>query len=208
MSKLIAEEILQRIREKIAEAKGQRVPDSYRPPEPGDFESDQRVLCFDQSLAHCGWALIDTDEPDIRVIDSGTIRLPAIPSTVKGFEATFTKSVMIGRDLRDLVRSKYGQWDRVVLELPAVFGYRTESSLVAAVTICLVLDEAEEGLPEFVSRQSAAARLAGSPSAPKKVTSDLVDSLVKEHPTGTGQWTEHVRDAVLVGLRSLYKEAR
>lgn len=205
MSSLIAEEILQRIREKVADATSAKTSKYYRPPESGDFQRGRQILCFDQTLSNCGWALLNTEDPDPRVVDSGTIRPPVLPRDAKGFEATFTKSVMIGRDLRDLVTKTYGQWDHVVLELPSVVGYRTESSLVAAVTICLILDEAGGGTPEFVSRQSAAARLAGSPRASKKVTSDLVDALVKDRPTGTGQWTEHVRDAVLVGLRSLHK---
>lgn len=206
MSQLVPEEILQRIREKVAEAKSLKTPKSYRPPVVSDFAPDVQILAFDQTLSNCGWSLINTEDSAITVVDSGTIRPPAIPVTVKGFEATFTKSIMIARDIRLLLRRLHGQYEQVVLELPAVIGYRTESSLVAAVTICLALDEAEESFPTFVSRQSAATKLAGSPSATKKVTNDLVESLVDAHPTGTGQWTEHVRDAVLVGLRALYLE--
>jgi Holliday junction resolvasome RuvABC endonuclease subunit len=206
MSSLIPEEILRRIREKMAEAKGLTTPKSYRPPVASDFAPGVQILAFDQTLSNCGWSLINTEDDRIQVADSGTIRPPAMPPSVKGFEVTFTKAIMIGRDLRDLVRRLHGQYEQVVLELPSVVGYRTESSLVAAVTICLALDEAGENFPTFVSRQSAAARLCGSPSASKKVSSDVVDAVVDEHPTGTGQWTEHVRDSVLVGLRALYLE--
>lgn len=204
MSNLIAEEILQRIREKVAEAKGTKTPRSFRPPTPDDFAPDVQILAFDQTLANCGWALVNTDEGKLSVKDSGTIRPPFVQA--KGFEATFTKSVMLARELRALLATLYGQYEKVVLELPSVVGYRTESSLVAAVTICVTLDEMGSDFPTFVSRQSAGAKLCGSPSASKKLSSELVDSLVKVHPTGTGQWTEHVRDAVFVGLREIHVE--
>lgn len=214
------EEILRRIREKVAEGRNRKVAQSFHPPVPADFRPDTQLLCFDQTLSNCGWALISTHKvfaqpkgftyedqyTGIVVLGSGTIR-PAPTGGVKGFEATFTKAVLMAREV-GTVLSQYGVFDRVVLELPSVVGYRTESSLVAAVTICVELDRMGREQPEFVSRQAAGTLLCGDRHAPKAVSSELVDRLVPEHPTGTGQWTEHVRDAVFVGLKSLYQEEK
>ena len=200
------EEILARIRALAAAAKSQRNPKSFRLPEVADFAPEVQILAFDQTLSNCGWALINTEDDSITVPDSGTLRPPAIGRDLKGFEATFTKSVFLARDIRKLLREQYGRYEQVVLELPSVYGYRTESSLVAAVTICLTLDEQGERFPTFVSRQSAGAALAGDRNASKKMSSEVVNRLVSERPFRTGTWTEHVRDAVFVGLRNLYRE--
>jgi hypothetical protein len=141
------------------------------------------------------------------VVDSGTIRPPVLGEKVKGFELTLIKSVMLARQLAEMLNILSGQFEEVVIELPSVFGYRTESSLVAAVTISVELDRMGKPLPVLVSRNSAGAVLCGDRHAPKSVSSNLVATLVEDRrPDGRGQWTEHVRDAVFVGLRHLYLE--
>jgi hypothetical protein len=207
MSQELAEEILRRIREKVAEGKRPRVPKAFRPPAFEDFVPDMQILAFDQSLANCGWALLNT-EKKITVVDSGTIRPPALGTVSKGFEMTFAKAIGIASEVRTLVGSLEGGFEQVVLELPAVVGYRTESSLAAAVAICIELDRRRLPTPDFVSRQAAGSVLCGDRHASKNISSELVNNLVVDHPTGTGQWTEHVRDAVFVGLKYLYLEEK
>jgi hypothetical protein len=204
---LVPEEVLQRIREEVQRAKTVKVPRDYRPPTAADFRWDTQILCFDQSLSNSGWALVNTDDGTISVQDSGTIRPPALETKSKGFELTLTKSVMLARQLQELLNKLYGRYEQVVIELPSIFGYRTESSLVAAVTICVELDRMGESMPVLVSRNSAGAVLCGDRHAPKSVSSNLVATLVEDRrPDGRGQWTEHVRDAVFVGLRHLHRE--
>lgn len=200
------EDILRQIREKLAEGRTRKIPKTHRPPEPEDFRWG-RILCFDQTLSNCGWALLKHDAQGLGVIVSGTIR-PAPLGSVKGFEATFAKAVLLSRELGFVISMMNGHFDRVVLELPSVVGYRTESSLVAAVTVCVELDRLETMQPEFVSRRAAGALLCGNRDAPKIVSSELVNRLVTDHPTGVGAWTEHVRDAVFVGLKHLYEEEK
>lgn len=197
------EEILRRIRAAIEETKGLKVSRTFRPPIPESFAPDVQILAFDQSLTHCGWALVNTEE-DITVPDSGTIRAPILGSSVRGFQATMAKSIPLARKVADLLNHLYGQFEQTVLEMPSVAGYRTESSLIAAVTICVELDRLGLEQPVLVSRQSAGAKLCGNRMAYKKESSELVNRLVAHHPSGTGQWTEHVRDAVFVGLTHLY----
>lgn len=198
---MLPEEILRRIKEEAARAKSAKPSKDWRPPVPEDFEPDRSVLCFDQTLSNCGWAILGTRN-QIHAARTGTIRPPSVD---KGFEGTFTKAVVLANRLRKLLEDERFYYDEVVVELPSVMGYRTESSLVAAVTICIELDRLGKPWPTFVSRTSAAATLCGDKAAPKKVSSDLVDSLVVWHETGTGRWTEHVRDAVFVGLKAIHR---
>lgn len=207
---MLPEDILARIREAAQRSKTVQSPKSWRPQSAGDFTAWQQILCFDQALNNCGWALLNTDpevaaigaKPYPCVVESGTIRSPSVG---KGFEGTFTKAVLLAQSLRKLLAGLHGRHQNgVVLELPSVVGYRTESSLVAAVTICITLDEMGLEFPRFISRPSAAATLCGNKSASKKESSDMVDGLIREHPSGTGQWTEHVRDAVFVGLKAVH----
>lgn len=203
----LSDEILQRIRDKVAEGKNRKVSPTFRPPRPEDFVPGTQILAFDQSLANCGWALLNTEE-GVSVVGSGTIRPRALGSGVRGFEATFAKGVDIAVGVSTLVGSLSGQFAQVVLELPSVVGYRTESSFAAALAICIELDRLRLSPPEFVSRQAAGVLLCGDRHASKNVSSTLVNDLVPDHPTGTGQWTEHVRDAVFVGLKHLYLEEK
>lgn len=201
---LVPEEILTRIREEVQRSKNVSAPPTWKPPVARDFRPTQ-ILSFDQSLSHAGWALINTEDNEITVVESGTIRSPKL-GDVRGFEATLTKALLLGQEIQILLDRQIGCYESVVVELPSVAGYRTESSLVALVIITLEMDRAEAGRPILVSRNSAAAHLCGDRNVSKRVSSEFVDQIVTEHPTGTGQWTEHVRDAVFVGLRYLLEQ--
>lgn len=203
MSQTDPEEILRRIRAAIDESRKTKTRRSFRAPQPKDFAPDLQILCFDQTLSNCGWALLNTEE-EIWVRDCGTIRSPVLGSSVRGFSATLAKTIPLARSIANLLNDVYGQYDWVVLEMPAVAGYRTESSLIAAVTICVELDRLGLEQPVMISRQAAGATLCGDRLASKKTSSEVVNRLVVEHPKGAGKWTEHVRDAVFIGLKSLY----
>lgn len=191
------EGILQRIREFKARPVGPRK--EFRPPQPEDFAS-RVLLCFDQTLSNCGWALLSTEDGEISVPYSGVIRPPEIEQD--GFERTLIKSVYIGNGVDQVIMDNIGAFDQVVCEMPAVFGHRTESSLVALVTIVRTMATLDIGLPALVSRQHAASALCGHGDASKQESGAVVDRLVGERHGKP--WNEHVRDAVFVGLRHLY----
>lgn len=212
------EEILHRIRERIAEGRTRKISPTYRPPVLADFKPDIHILCFDQTLSNCGWALVSTHKvftgptygnqhTAIVIKESGTIKPPALTGQ-KGFESTLAKAVPLASRIQHVLNMQFGRFQKVVLELPSVVGYRTESSLIAAVMICVELDRMGCDQPEFVSRQAAGSLLCGDRHAPKGVSSALVNDLIPEHPVGTGCWTEHVRDAAFVGLKYLHLEEK
>jgi Holliday junction resolvasome RuvABC endonuclease subunit len=201
------DDILQRIREKIAEGRTRKVAPTFRPPTAADFRIESQILAFDQTLSNCGWALVNTEGGKVTVPESGTIKPPTLNGQ-KGFEATLAKAVPLASRIQHVLNMQYSRFEEVVLELPAVVGYRTESSLIAAVMICVELDRMGCKQPEFVSRQAAGTVLVGDRHASKTESSRFVNDLITEHPTGTGCWTEHVRDAVFVGAKYLYVEGK
>jgi Holliday junction resolvasome RuvABC endonuclease subunit len=198
------DEILRRIKEYANQALRRVPPKDYRPPRPEDFHP-ATVLCFDQALGNCGWAILDTMHGAPRVLACGVLRPPAFENGEKGFEATFVKSVMVGRGVKELLAEKDGLYEEVVAELPPIAGFRTESSLVAAVVLILKLDELGQDMPVFVPRQRANATLAGDRNATKSVVGSVVDDLIEDRRPKGFPWNEHVRDAVFAGLMHLYR---
>lgn len=198
------DEILKKIKEFARQALVRTSPKDYRPPNPEDFRP-ATVLCFDQTLSNCGWAILNTEQGQPQVSACGVLRPPAFERGERGFEATFVKSLYLARDLRALLRELDGLFDEVVGELPSVLGYRTESSLVAAVTMVQQLDELGYAMPTFVPRQRAASVLAGDGRASKTVTKGVVNDLVEDRRPKEQPWNEHVHDAVFVGLMHLYR---
>lgn len=201
------DDILQRIREKVAEGRNRKVSPTFRPPTAADFRIESQILAFDQTLSNCGWALLSTKGGALTVRDSGTIKPPTLNGQ-KGFEATLAKAVPLASRIQHVLNLNHGLFEEVVLELPAVVGYRTESSLIAAVMICVELDRMGCKQPEFVSRQAAGTILVGNRHATKAESSQFVNNLIIGHPTGPGCWTEHVRDACFVGMKFLYQEEK
>lgn len=192
------EGILQRIRDFKAQSV-RAIRKEFLPPTPEDFAC-RTVLCFDQTLSNCGWAVLNTEDGQISVPRSGVIRPPEIES--EGFERTLIKSVHIGDGVEQVIMDNIGAFDHIVCEMPAVYGHRTESSLVALVTIVRAMAVLDIGLPVLVSRQQAASALCGNADASKQESNALVDRLVEDRHSKP--WNEHVRDAVFVGLKHLY----
>lgn len=199
-----ADEILKKIKEYAGQALRKTTKENYRPPRPEDFRHS-RILAFDQTLSNCGWAILDTKGLGPRVSACGVIKPPAFERGEKGFEATFVKSMYIARDIRTLLEELDGQFEEAVAELPAVMGYRTESSLVAGVTIIQKLDELGYEMPVFIPRQRAAAILAGDRRASKAVCKGVVEDLIEDRRPKGSPWNEHVHDAVFAGLMHLYR---
>lgn len=159
------------------------------------FFREIKVLAFDQSLTNTGWAKVDCYDQSVEA--TGMIS-PTAPN-LKSFELTFEKARQLEDAVVNLLDLYKYDIDVVLVEMPAVVGYRTESSLIAAekvFTACRLV-----GLPKpvIVSRQHAAAVVAGNGKADKKETSAAVDAMITARPDKC-KWNEHIRDAVLLAL--------
>ena len=157
-----------------------------------------KYLTFDQSLTHTGWALVDPCTRTVIACDVIDYQDRG-RGWLKSFDLTFDKAAYLEGELDKVIKEHAKSVDLIILEMPAVFGRRLESSLIAAEKIFTVCRH--NGLPEptMVSRQHAAAVVTGDGKASKKVTGEAVDNLIKNRPEKS-RWNEHIRDAVLLAV--------
>jgi hypothetical protein len=188
------------IKQFAAESKSGTPKKEFVPPTPDDFERGT-VLCFDQTLSNTGWALLQVRPDGIHVPVCGLIS-PRVPTGTKGFQWSFTLAPELFHHAAQVVR-RVDPVVPVVIEMPAVQGQRTESSLIAANVLCCVLAQMGRDVPNVVSRQRAGTHLVGYQNPDKKTSNAVIDTLVSTH---VKPWNEHVRDAVLLGLEYLHRE--
>jgi len=175
----------------------------WRFPEPGDFYQALRVLAFDATLSHCGWAGMTVADDKIEVWAKGTIH----PATQRlSYLGTWDKAMELSRELR-LIERDCGYGAHIVVEAPSVGGgSRTESSLIAGLLVAMLRPE---GGCDAVSATHVSAVLLGDHTVRsaerKKQIRAAVCRLV---PAAAGRtWNEHERDAVATGLTWLHDEA-
>lgn len=166
----------------------------YRPPVPEDFHP-RTVLGFDQSLTNTGWALVAFSGRQVRVEHCGVIHPQERPQT--GYARTFAAAPSLRRQMRQVLLDH--RFDELVMELPSVHGFRTDSSIASGMVLCTVADELGVEDVRQIQRQQACAALVGNGNANKKESGKVVDDLVgilrPQRP-----WNEHVRDAVLLAM--------
>lgn len=177
----------------------------WHEPMPGDFGMGT-VLCFDQTLTHCGVSLITHDLRGLTV-DYGNVFEPTPSEVLTSFYRTLHKSVLIKNDVYEVI-DRYGdQVDAIVHEMPAVVGYRTESSLLAASGIWIAASDL--GLLHKVamlSKQRAYANLVHVTPSEKKHVTHTVNRLIPSEQRTTDRWTQDVHDSVLLGLQWLHEK--
>jgi hypothetical protein len=181
---------------------GKNAKAEWRPLNSGDFPFNLPVLAFDQTLSQTGWVYLGVDEAGIQALARGTLRTT---TTATGFLGTMDKAKQLDAALWAAEFDGEGRgvpWSLVV-EMPAVGGRRTESSLMAAREIhrfCSVYFFME---PVFVSIQ-AARRTLGGPQArnDKKLGHEALGRLMPE--TLARDWNEHTRDAAILALGHLH----
>lgn len=188
---------LEEYAEKLAKRGGSK---EWRVPVPADFAVGKLVLSFDQSLANTGWVILSVDGYLIEVVARGTIRTV---SPLKGPSQSFHKMRLLKAQVaEEFPAHSTTTYDDVVVEMPAVFGQRTESSLMAA----SVLDGYWNAIGSpitLVSIQHSRTVLCGTMARNKK---DLGHKgLAKIIPDSAKRtWNEHQRDAALNGLAHLW----
>lgn len=162
------------------------------------------VLAFDQSLTKTGWVQMKNYPKGLRIYRGGVL-FPHYERSLKGFEATFAKDISVDSQISRIISGASGQVEAVVHEMPAVMGYRLESSLMAAAAIRRAA--AKNWLPVvMVSRQRAYSTFVGSAYAEKSEGTRAVNALFPAHRRETERWTQDVHDAVLLGLTYLYEK--
>ena len=175
----------------------------WRFPSIGDFLHWRRVLAFDATLSHTGWACMEARPGGWLVISKGCIN----PATDKvSYLGTWDKAQQLNRELGDLEA-----WARcagaVVVEAPSVGGgSRTESSLIAGLVISMRWPDKTVA----ISATHVSAVLLGDArvrSAERKTRiAAAVARLYPEGGTAGRGWNEHVRDGFATGAVYLYDQ--
>lgn len=177
------------LRAKIAESKKPKNSKPKRQPATRDKLAIGLVLAYDQTLTNTGFAFIDNNEDHLLVQTE--------MFTQSTNEASHMGSIDKFLKLHKALQNR--SWPtnlETVFEMPAVQGYRIESSLMAAAAICLVHPYARP-----ISNQHAKSIIVANHMATKAQVGAVINGLVDDH---IGPWNEHTRDAVMLGLAYLY----
>lgn len=206
---ITAEETRERLRAGAAAVRkhaGMRPP--WHPPALADFLPGRVIAAFDASLLNTGWAAIRSYGHGFDVLGHGTIR----PKTgAVSYMATWERARLLEQGLWDEgVMMRFIRPDDVLMavEAPSVGGgHRTESSLVAGLTVW----RQAPGKCEPVSATHVSAVLLGDPKVKSAERKPAIKAAVCRYvPEAAGRdWNEHERDGLSVALTMLFdlKEA-
>lgn len=193
-------DIRERVRSRAAGKKrGKPKVERTYPPELAEFAQDVRVLAFDQTLTKTAWIMVAVSGGEIIVHDRGMIRQQTGRT---GFMETYDKAWQFQQNVGSLwyavQAGDYPAPDAIVAEYPAVYGHRTESSLMAG----YILHQTFGGEINWIGAQHAKSVLGGKACKEK---SDLKPVLAQLHPdSATRQWNEDQRDALANALTYLW----
>jgi hypothetical protein len=198
----MAEAIRERIRD-AAKPRVRKIKKKWTAPEPESF-APEPLLCWDQTLVNTGWALVSFPV----VIITGMCRPE--PSDLRGHELTLHRAESLGRAIDQVVFSPVGRAAvTYVHEMPALFGSRLESSLMAA----RELRRAASGYRVVgVYNQSMKALLVAPEKRPANRKADVKEAVlqyvdISQLPKGC-PLNEHVYDAIALGLTYSHKDVQ
>lgn len=179
----------------------------WRPPTLDDFVWDLSVQAYDQTLVNTGYVKFEITTVDgvplIRIRERQTFR-PKPEIGLGSFTEKFERKRLLSRMVSEVVDPD----SETAAETPAVAGWETESSLLAASAIYDVAMAAQGRRPVLVSRNHVCSVLCNDPRASK---ADVRKAISRYLPQViTRDWNEHTRDALAVGITYLYdlKKAR
>lgn len=175
----------------------------WHPPALEDFLPGRATIAFDASLLNTGWVVLRAWATGIEIFWHDTIR-PKTEAT--GYMATWERARLLEEGLWEA--GLVVRWIRdpnvlMAVEAPSVGGgHRTESSLVAGLT---VWRQAPDKC-ERVSATHVSAVLLGDPRIKSEDRKQAIKLAVARYvPETAGRdWNEHERDALSVGLTRLY----
>lgn len=187
--------------EAIKARRPRKVKEEWVPPTLADLASG-RILAFDQTINKTGFAMFGVKDGTFVEWEHGTLRVEADPLWT-GHLDTLYRARMMSKEIRQVVNTWARLGPVVVHELPAVHGYRTESSLLAAHAIQMACEE--EGLRYIaVANQHMKKVMIDNSGVSKAEVKKAVLAL-----TGaSGSWNQDNADALALGCTYLYDFAR
>lgn len=163
---------------------------------PTTYAKGVPILSVDQTLSQAGWVCFwMSRDGTFEILDRGTIK-PKTTST--SFMGTYHKALQIEQGLDSLVT--VFPIDGLVFEMPAVGGYRVESSLMAGYA-CLSVAKRRGVRYRIMSCQHARAVMCGPGKSNDK---SAMQKAMKPYCVGF-RWNEHQRDALGNGMAHLHE---
>lgn len=161
------------------------------------------ILVFDQTVNKTGWACFTVSDGVFTECAHGTLLIPDDGFALKGHADTLHRALQMQRLLTEMVLDHCSHTDLIVNELPAAFGHRTESSLLAAFAVHLACDEAGADFA-MVANQHMKKVMVGLAGATKA----HVKASVLAVTGATGSWNQDNADALALGITWLIDKGR
>lgn len=200
------EDVVDALKKYATKVKKAEDPKVWKLPTTEDFRQDYKILSFDQTLNATGWVHLGFEAGELKVYARGTIKTDV---KTKGPLGNILKAQDLWDRLLGMDRTEVGGlWpDEIVMELPAVGGFRTESSMMAAREVYRYTVQWFTMRVSFISIQRTRAML-GGPKARnvKKLGHQALETWIPESATRT--WNEHQRDAAINALGRLIELRR
>ncbi len=180
--------------------KAVKVKPEWTRPTTDDFAKGCLVISFDQSLSTTGVVVLQVTDV-IEILDRTTLRTkPSIHHTIP--ETLFLQQLALSNQAKNFTAAMVRYPDAIVLERPAIQGFRTESSLLAAAALYGPYG-AKTPPVALVSIQHSRAVLCGPQGRDdKRLGHEGLAHLIPD--SSTRSWNGHQRDAALNGLAYLW----
>lgn len=193
-----------------AKPRARRAKKEWVAPTAEDF-AEGSVLTFDQTLTHTGWSVLHSLRGRVWVTATGM----CIPSStdLKGLVETLWRAEQIYEQIYQVMSDHHHSVDFVVHEMPAVVGYRLESSLMAAREVqraWLAVSSKSELRPVYNQHMEKVLLHPDDRRVDKK---RHVKEAVHRHvdlsllPRGS-RLNEHVHDGMALGVTDMYDRKR
>lgn len=163
-----------------------------------------KLIAFDQTLGNTGIAIIENKDQPKLIYTEVFKRIEPL----KGFDSTIARAIELGNELHKwfMEPDHVHNVDAIIYEMPAVRGYRTESSLLAAFLINQAIDNIGLKIPIVSVSNTHAKKVIGlktrsSKSEVKKAVEEILGLDKNNLPK---IWNQHTSDAVMLGLTYLH----
>ena len=167
------------------------------------------VLAFDQTLGNTGVSVVKNSADGLEVVYTGIFKRT---DPLKGFDRTIKRGLEFKKELYDwmLNFSYLPKLTAVVHEMPAVRGYRIESSLIASFIVHQVVDDLGLSIPLCSISNQHGKKVVGLKNTASKADVKFAVEKILNYDEGDIAkpviWNQHVSDSVMLGLTYLYDQ--